>query len=79
MVRHSEIGILSAALRRSQSLSAESEVLGHSFRVRRAAPSLLMQSEETVVASHGAATAAILTMLVCSSRESDDASASAKV
>ena len=50
MVKGSEIGILGAALRRSHGFSAESEVLGLSSRVRRAASSLRMQSEELVVA-----------------------------
>ena len=68
MVKASEIGILGAALRRSHGLSAESEVLGLSSRVRRAASSLQMQSEETVVASYGPAKTAILTMLALSMR-----------
>ena len=63
VVKGSEIGILGAALRRSHGLSAESEVLGLSFRVRRAASSLQMQSEETVLASYGPTKTAILTML----------------
>ena len=63
MVKGSEIGILGAALRRSHGLSAESEVLGLSSRVRRAASSLQMQSEETVLASYGPTKTAILTML----------------
>ena len=62
MVKGSEIGILGAALRRSHGLSAESEVLGLSSRVRRAASSLQMQSEETVLASYGPTKTAILTM-----------------
>ena len=63
MVKASEIGILGAALRRSHGLSAESEVLGRlSSRVRRAAFSLQMQSEETVPASYGPTKTAILTM-----------------
>ena len=63
MVTGSKIGILGAALRRSHGLSAESEVLGLSSRVRRAASSLQMQSEETVLASYGPTKTAILTML----------------
>ena len=63
MVKGSEIGILGAALRRSHGLSAASEVLGLSSRVRRAASSLQMQSEETVLASYGPTKTAILTML----------------
>ena len=62
MVKGSEIGILGAALRRSHGLSAESEVLGLSSRVRRAAFSLQMQSEETVPDSYGPTKTAILTM-----------------
>ena len=64
MVKSSEIGMLGAALRQSHGLSAESEVLGLSSRVRRAASSLQMQSEETVLASYGPTKTAILTMLV---------------
>ena len=63
MVKRSELGILGAALRRSHGLSAESEVLCLSSRVRRAASSLQMQSEETVLASYGPTKTAILTML----------------
>ena len=63
MVQGSEIGTLGAALRRSHGLSAESEVLGLSSRVRRAASSLQMQSEETVLDSYGPTKTAILTML----------------
>ena len=62
MVKRSGIGILGAALRRSHGLSAESEV-GLSSRVRRAASSLQMQSEETVLASYVPTKTAILTML----------------
>ena len=65
MVKHGEIGVLGAALRRSQGFSAESEALGLSSRVRRAASSLQMQSEETVVASHGPTKTADLTLLPC--------------
>ena len=64
MVKRSEIGILGAALRGSHGFSAESEALGLSSRVRRAASSLQMQSEETVLASYGPTKTAILTMLV---------------
>ena len=63
MVKRSEIGILGAALRRSHGFSAESEALGLSSRVRRAASSLQMQSEETVLASYGPTKTAILTVL----------------
>ena len=63
MVERSGIGILGAALRRSHGLSAESEGLGLSSRVRRAASSLQMQSEEPVVASYPPTKTAILTML----------------
>ena len=63
MAKGSAIGILGVALRRGHGLSAESEVLGLSSRVRRAASSLQMQSEETVLASYGPTKTAILTML----------------
>ena len=63
MVKGSEIGILGAALRRSHGFSAESEVLGLSSRVRRAASRLQRQSEETVLDSYGPTKTAILTML----------------
>ena len=63
MVKRSEIGILGAAWRRSQGVSAESKMMGLSSRVRRAASSLQMQSEEPVVASYGPAKTAVLTML----------------
>ncbi len=64
MVKRSEIGVLGAALRRSNGLSAESEALGLSSRVRRAASSLQMQSEETVLDRYGPTKTAILTMLL---------------
>ena len=60
MVKRSEIGILGAALRRSHGFSAESEVLGLSSRVRRAASSLQMQSEGAVLARYGPTKTAIL-------------------
>ena len=63
MVKGSGIGILGTALRRRHGLSAESEVMGPSSRVRRAASSLQMQSEETVLASYGPTKTAILTRL----------------
>ena len=62
MVKGSEIGILGAALRQSHGLSAASEALGLSSRVRRAASSLQEQSEETVAARYGPTKAASLTM-----------------
>ena len=65
MVKGSEIGVLGAALRGSHGLSAESEALGLSSRVRRVASSLRMQSEETVLASCGPTKTAILTMRRC--------------
>ena len=58
-----KLGILRAALSRSSCFSAASEARGLSSRVRRAAPRLQMQSEETVVASRRPAKTAILTML----------------
>ena len=64
MAKRSEIGVLGAALRGSHGISAESEVLRLSSRVRRAASSLQMQAEETVLASYGPTKTAILTMLV---------------
>ena len=63
MVKRSEIGIWGTALCRSQGFPAEPEVLGLSSRVRRAASSLQMQSEETVLDSYGPTKTAILTML----------------
>ena len=63
------IGLWGAALRRSQGFPAEPEVLGLSSRVRRAAPSLQIQPEETVVASCGPTKTAILTMLSRSTAE----------
>ena len=63
MIKRSGVGLSGAALRRSQGFSAESEALGLSCRVRRAAPSLQMLSEVTVVASYGPTKTAILTML----------------
>ena len=63
MVKHSEVGILGAALSRSPCFSAASEALGLSSRVRRAAPSLQVQSEKIVVASYGPTKTPILTLL----------------
>ena len=63
MVKHCGVGIFCAVSRRRHGLSAESEALGLSSRVRRAAPSRQMQSEETVMASYGPSKTAILTML----------------
>ena len=59
VVKHSGVGMLGMALRRSQGVSAESEVPGLSSRVRRAASSLQMQSEESVLASFGSTETAI--------------------
>ena len=70
MVKRREIGILGAALRRSHGFSAESEVPDLSSRVRRAASSLQMQSEETVLASYSPTKTDILTMLSVFSRSS---------
>ena len=53
MVKRSEIGVLGAALRRSHGFSAESEALGLSPRVRRAASSLQMPSHAPLAASRG--------------------------
>ena len=55
---------MGAALRRRHGLSAEAKVLGLSSRVRRAAPSLLMPSEEPVAASHRPTKTAELTVLL---------------
>ena len=57
------IGPLRAALRNSHGFSPESERLGLSSRVRRAAPSLQMQSEEPAMARSSPAKTAILTVL----------------
>ena len=67
MVKHSEVGILGAALRRSQGFSADSEVLVLSSRVRRAAPSLQIQCNELMVARYGLTETATLTMLAARS------------
>ena len=63
MVKQRHVGVLGAALRRSHGFSAEPKVLRLSSRVRRAASSLQMQSEETVLDSYGPTKTAILTML----------------
>ena len=64
MVKRSEFGILGVALRQGQqACSVGSELLGLSSRVRRAASSLQLQSNEAVVASHGPAKTATLTLL----------------
>ena len=75
MVKRSEIGILGAALRRSHGLSAASEVLDLSSRVRRAASSLQMQSERPVLDSYGPTKTAILTVLVGPPRRRERAAA----
>ena len=64
MVKRSEIVNLGGVWLKGHGLSEGSETLGLSSRVRRAAPSLQMQPEKPMAASHGAAKTATLTMLV---------------
>jgi len=63
MVKRSEIVTLGGLWLEGHGLSVESELLGLSSRVRRAASSLQMQSDEPVEASYGLAKAATLTIL----------------
>ena len=64
MVKRSEDGDLGGLWLKGHGLSVGSDLLGLSPRVRRAAPSLQMQSDEPVAASSGLAKTATLTMLV---------------
>ena len=68
MVKRSEIGVLSVALRQTRGLSVESEALGVSSGVHRAASILQMQSDQPVVASRGATKTATLAMRWCCER-----------
>ena len=63
MVKRSEIGDFGAAWLRCHGCSVGSETLSLSTRVQRAAPSLQMHPEESVVASRGPTKAVTLTML----------------
>ena len=58
MIKRSEIGEFGGAWFQDHGLSMASEAMGRSSRVRTAAPGLHLQSEEPVVASHGAAKSA---------------------
>ena len=62
VVKRSENGNLGGLWLQSYGLSVRSEVVGRFYRVRRAAPSLQLQSEEPVVARYGLAKTATLTM-----------------
>ena len=63
MVKRSEIVNLGGLWLEGHGLPDGSEVLDHSSRERRAAPSLQMQTEEPVEASSGLAKTATLTIL----------------
>ena len=63
MVRRSETGNLGGLWLKGHGLSGGSEVIGRSPRVRRAAPSLQMQSDEPALSSYGLAKTATLTVL----------------
>ena len=63
MVKRGEIVNLGGLWREGHGLSEGSETLGLSSRVRRAASSLQMQSDEPVVASYGLAKTATSTIL----------------
>ena len=64
MVKRSESGDLGGLWLEGHGRPEGSETLGASSRVRRAAPSLQIQSDEPVVASYGAPKTATLTVLV---------------
>ena len=63
MVRRSEIVDLGGLWREGHGRSEKSETLGLSSRVRRAALSIQMQTDEPEVAGYGTAKTATLTML----------------
>jgi len=63
MVKRSEIVNLGGLWLEGHGLSEGSETLGFFSRVQRAAPSLEMQTDEPVEASHGPTKTATLTML----------------
>ena len=63
MVKRSEIGEFGGLWLQGHGLSVASETLGFFSRVRKAAPSLQMGSDEPVVARYSASKAATLTML----------------
>ena len=63
MVKRSEIVNLGGVWLKRHGLSEGSETLGLSSRVRRAAPSLQMQTDELVEASCGLVNTATLTIL----------------
>ena len=63
MVKRSEVVNLGGLWLKGHGLSEGSETLGLSSRVRRAAPSLQMQTDEPMETSHGLAKTATLTIL----------------
>ena len=69
MAKRSEIVSLGGLWLEGHGRSVGSEVLGRSSRVRRAAPSLQMQPDEPVEASHGLAKTATLTIMLARRRE----------
>ena len=69
MVKRGEVVNLGGLWREGHGLSVGSETLGLSSRVRRASPSLQMQSDEPKEASYGLAKTATLTMPPCSGVE----------
>jgi len=68
MVKRSENGDVGGLWLQSYGLLVGSEVMGRFYRVRKAASSLQLQSDEPVVASYGATKTATLTMLSCASQ-----------
>ena len=65
VVKRDELVDLGGLWLESHGLPEKSETLGLSSRVRRAAPSIQMQSDESVVSRSGTAKTATLTMLWC--------------
>ena len=63
MVKRSENVNLGGLWLKGHGLSVGSETLGLFSRVRRAAPSVQMQTEEPMVAKHGPAKTPLLTVL----------------
>ena len=68
MVKRSEVVSLGGLWLEGHGLPEKSETLGLSSRVRRAASSLQMQSDQPVVASRGATKTATLAMRWCCER-----------
>ena len=71
MVKRSEIVDLGGPWLEGHGLSVGSQTLGFFSRVRRAAPSRQMQTDEPVEASYGLAKTATLTILLCVSCASE--------